>query len=186
MISGRAAAGQIRRLAPGASAGQDRGRRHRRARQPAPRWRAREPGKLRTFCGGSRVKVYTHARFVDRMALGPECRADVLRRRTRPVALLVQWASLLVPVLITATGWLLGKPLTPELLAALGTLTWWAARSERRWQERLSDHRSAIRSIAASQEVPTGRVETGYGLVERQIEQEKRRMQALPPGRRPQ
>lgn len=131
------------------------------------------------------MQVYTHARFVDRPAPGVECRADVPRHRTRPLALLVQWASLLVPVIITATGWLLGKPLTPELLAALGTLTWWAARSERRWQERLADHRRAIRSIAVSQDVPTGRVESGYVLVERQIEQELKRMRALPPGRRP-
>ena len=109
------------------------------------------------------------------------------RRRKRPTVLLVTWASLVIPVAITAAGWLIGKPLTPELLAALGTLVWFARRLEGRWQARLTDHSSAIRAIAARQDVSTGRAETVYALVERQIEAELvRTPQALPPGgRRP-
>ena len=85
---------------------------------------------------------------------------------------------------ITATGWLMGKPLTPELLAALGTLTWWAVRSEKRWQSRLADHNGAIREIAARQDVSTVRAEGVYALVERQLVAETARpVQALPPGR---
>ena len=118
------------------------------------------------------------------MGAGNQCRPDVRRRRKRPASILVAWISLLIPVAITATGWLMGKPLTPELLAALGTLTWWSVRSERRWQARLADHSRTVRMIAESQGVSTGRVETVYALTERQIAAEMvRPTQALPPGR---
>ncbi len=107
------------------------------------------------------------------------------RRRKRPTSLLATWASLAIPVAITTVGWLLGKPLTPELLGAIGTMTWWALRSERDWQARLADHNGAIRAIAARQDVSTGRCETVYALTERQIAAELvRTTQALPPGRR--
>ena len=109
------------------------------------------------------------------------------RRRTRPTSILVAWASLVIPVIVTTAGWLLGKPLSAELLAALATLTYWAVGSDRRWRARLADHNGAIRAIAARQDVSTGRAETVYALVERQIEAELvRTPQALPPGgRRP-
>ena len=112
-----------------------------------------------------------------------ECHVHVRRQRKRPASILVTWASLLIPVAITATGWLMGKPLTPELLAALGTLTWWAIRSEKRWQERLADHNRAIREITSRQDVSTVRAEGVYALVERQLLAETVRPQALLPGR---
>ena len=135
----------------------------------------------------TRPTVYTPPGFVDRTGYRAECRRDVRRRRKRPTVLLVTWASLVIPVAITAAGWLIGKPLTPELLAALGTLVWFARRLEGRWQARLTDHSDAIRAIAARQDISTGRAETVYALVERQIEAELvRTPQALPPGgRRP-
>ena len=89
----------------------------------------------------------------------------------------------MIPVGITAAGWLLGKPLTPELLGTLGTLTWWALRSERVWKKGLADHTAAIRSIAQRQGVSTTRGDTVYALVEQQIEDEQRRPKTLPLGR---
>ena len=97
--------------------------------------------------------------------------------------MLVTWASLLVVVAITGVGWLMGKPLTPELMAALGLLTTWAGGTGISWKQRLTDHNVAVERIAQSQGVSPGRVETEYALVERQIEQVKI-TQALPPGRR--
>jgi len=105
---------------------------------------------------------------------GTNVQAAVRRRRDKPIPIGITWLTLLICLGILVAGWLLGKPMTPELLGMLTVITGWAIRSETAWNRRLADHSAGIRALSDSQEVSTGRAETVYDLVERQLEAEKK------------
>lgn len=70
---------------------------------------------------------------------------------------------------LVAVGWWYGKPLTPELLAALVAFVGFASRTDGAMWRRLRGHDDALAAIAAHRGISPERVASMYDLVEEEV-----------------
>lgn len=111
----------------------------------------------------------------------PDCRRVPRVKQRRPLSAFLTWLSGMGAIGVVVTGWWVGKPLTPELIAVLGVVLSWSFKMELGWNRRLADHSRAVHEIGRRHGVPDAHVETVYAVLEDEIGRERRRQ--LPRGR---
>ena len=109
-------------------------------------------------------------------------------RRRRPARgrvwpVLLGWASYAVALAFVGTGWWLGKPLTPELLAVLAAFLGFQARTDGVMWRRLKGHDSAVQAIAEHRGISPDRVASVYDVVDEEIAREQAEERKRPPAR---
>ena len=87
--------------------------------------------------------------------------------------MLLGWASYAVALGFVGTGWWLGKPLTPELLAVLAAFLGFQARTDGAMWKRLRGHDATVQAIAAHRGISANRVGTVYDVVDEEIAREQ-------------